>query len=264
MNGLCRRRNPPHSSAYLVGGAVRRTARTPFVTAQVMTMSGQYRFIRQDNRRAIAGVAAACAAVVRVPVSVARILFVLTAILGFGIPLYLALWFLSPKLRPDGEVVSPANRIWSLGLLLLMPVLFAIGVAGLALPAFEALLLASGVAVGALMVRRGRVVVPTYLTDTDRSANPPLYGAEQVGLVDDRRKERSEQVKATVGEVEPAPKLGGVCAWISDRTGLNVTLVRISVVVATVFPPTFPLIPFLYGFAIFFVPRRDRTPAHVR
>lgn len=241
-----------------------RNSTAPFVTVHVMNMNGQYRYIRRDSSRAIAGVAAAFAAVSGMPVLAARMLFVLAAMLGFGIPLYLVAWFLSPKLRSDGEVISPTNRIWVLALLLLTPVLVTFGIAGLGLPPFEAFLLASGVAVGGLMVRRGRVVVPTYLTATDDPAIEPRYGAGQVSLADDRRDDRIEPDIVTTGEEEPAPKLGGVCAWISDRTGLNVTVVRISVIVATVFPPTFPLIPFLYGFAIFFVPRRDRTPAHVR
>jgi len=223
-------------------------------------MNGRYRFIRRDNRRAIAGVAAAFAAIAGMPVLVARILFVVAAMLGFGIPLYVALWFLSPSLRTDGEVVSPANRIWVLALLLLMPVLFAVGMFGLALQPFEAILLATGVGVGGLMVRRGRVVVPTYINESEQAALPSQYSVQQVSFRDDV----CEPVIVTGGEEVPAPRLGGVCAWISGRTGLNVTVVRIMVVAATVFPPTFPAIPFLYGFAIFFVPRRDRTPSHVR
>ncbi len=230
----------------------------------MMAKYPQYRFIRRDSSRAVAGVAAAAATAIGFPIIVSRILFVVAAFLGFGIPLYILLWFVSPRLRPDGEVVPASNRIWALGIILLMPILFALGVEGFGLPPLDSVLLASGFSVGCLMVRRARQVVPTYLPGSEPTLSLRPGHAEAVGTELDEA-EPSVPPRTVDGPGEyPATKLGGVCAWISHRTGLNVIAVRAIVVAACLFPPTFPWMPFLYGFAIFFVPRPDRLPAHVR
>lgn len=227
-----------------------------------MSTLTQSRTIRSDADRAIGGVASALGRRLGMPNLLARVLFVVAAFLGFGLPLYLLLWFGLPRLTVDGEVISASDRLFGLFFLLLIPILMAIGVSGFGLTELDAFLLSAGAAVGGVMLRRGRAVVPTYISLD--SEPQPAIASECSSFPEPARADRTHQptLAPTENAEVPSPRLAGVCAWLAGSTGLNVTVLRVAVVIATVIPATFPIVPFLYGFAIFFVPRSERAGLH--
>ena len=203
-------------------------------------------FYRNREDSAIGGVASAIAHKIGMPVLVARILFVVSIFIGFGIPLYLVVWFFTPLRLADGELLPATRRVSVLLSIVAVPVLGLIVNEGFGVSELYSMLLAAGAAVGILTLQRSR-----------RAGLPGGYLDELPSVEEDLARAHEPTFSpSTSRKSRPDRVIGGVCAELSGMTGINVTLIRVLVVIGSVIPATFPAIPILYGIALFAFQRR--------
>ncbi len=216
-------------------------------------MNAEPRFYRYQKESAIAGVASAIARTSGMPVLVARILFVLAMLVGPGLPLYLLVWYFSPKVMSDGRLVSAWGRVFAVGALMAIPILATLLHEGVGLAELSSGLLSGSTIVGLALLRRSRLAgLPADYVDISFLEGEPDPQVHQVDPVDVRISEK------------PAPEkmLGGVCSHLSLMTGVNVQLIRLIVIVLSVIPATFPAVPIIYGASIFLVRREHSGRVH--
>lgn len=212
-------------------------------------MNAEPRFYRSQKESAIAGVASAISRVTGMPVLVARILFVIGIFVGPGLPLYLLIWFFSPKIMDDGRLVSAWGRVFAIGALMALPLIAVLLYEGVGIGEVPSVLLSGSTILGLAMLRRSRLAgLPAAYIETSFLDVAPDSSTLETDHVNSHLTERAV----------PEKMLAGVCSHLSMITGVNVQLIRLIVIVLSVIPATFPAVPIIYGASIFLV-RREQT-----
>ena len=198
------------------------------------------RLYREENK-VIAGVAAGLSRYLRIPLFLTRLLFLILLVAGPGLPLYVLCWILMPRDPADGYVV---RRGMGLPRIFMMGVLGAIGLAMAGV--------GEGSSAAIFLFLMGFAFGLSFLSRNRREE-------EMVEVREDPiRIEFQDDVQTvTLGT---AKKIAGVCAWISERSGMDVTLVRILTVILAFF--TFPVVPILYLVGAFVVPKHEKLRIH--
>ncbi|MCB0713449.1 MAG: PspC domain-containing protein [Ignavibacteriae bacterium] len=216
------------------------------------------RLYREENG-AIAGVAAGLAEYLGLPTSLIRVLFLILFFAGPGLPLYVLFWILTP--RGEGKKYSFRSGVG-------LPLLFVIGVV---LILSTAISLPEQIAFpGALVGMLGLFTGLTFLMRSRREEGLSELeltnglGAEPIRLQFESEAQPTIQVEdegvsynVTMGTQK---KIAGVCAYLSDKTGMDVTLVRVIAIVLSFF--TFPIVPILYLVGAFVLPKQEKLRIH--
>ncbi|MGE3801324.1 MAG: PspC domain-containing protein [Candidatus Kapaibacterium sp.] len=217
------------------------------------------RRLYREERGVIAGVAAGLAGYLGLPTPLIRILFLILLFAGPGLPLYVLFWILTP--RGEGERYSFRSGIS----------LLFIFVAGFVLILSTAISLPEAIALpGAFVGMLGLVTGLTFLMRSRReeglSELELTHGlkSEPIRLQFESEAQTTIQVDDEGGSYNVTmgtqKKIAGVCAYLSDKTGMDVTLVRVIAIVLSFF--TFPIVPILYLVGAFVLPKQEKLRIH--
>ncbi len=193
----------------------------------------------------IAGVSVGLARYFKLPPLLIRILFLLLLVVGPGLPLYILFWILAPRSRADG--ISYRSGL-SMPLIFLLGIVVAIGIGfsfALEISFGGALLFLVGFVVGLVNLMKGRRIGDT--DDGVSEAEPEPEMLEGIGTVYTIR-------------IGVEKKIAGVCAWLSEKSGIDVTIIRVIAIILAFF--TFPIVPILYLVAAFVLPKQEKLRIH--
>lgn len=190
------------------------------------------RLYRLIEERRIGGVAAGFAEYFGVSTTLVRIAFVVSLFIGFGLPLYLLLWLLTPRDPAEGYGGRSLFRVlfYSFALLAFLMgtavIVHVTGEPGVFLPFLI------GLGVGMFFLLRGKEM-----------------GRDEFGASNGRRYVDTEERDYSPSEA----RIAGVCARVADVIGIDPVIVRVVTVI--LIPITFPLVPILYAVAALVLPR---------
>lgn len=198
----------------------------------MVMLSRERRLYRITDERKIAGVAAGIADYLGVSVVLVRVAFIVSLFIGFGFPLYLLFWILTPRDPAEGYGRQNLLRILFFVAATLAVVvgtgviIHLIGEPGIFLPFLM------GLGAGLFFLFRGKGV-----------------GRERYQASGGRDFLEAENDDGGDSEA----RIAGVCARIADATGIDPVIVRVVTVI--LIPLTFPLVPILYAVAALVLPR---------
>lgn len=191
---------------------------------------------RITDERKIGGVAAGLADYLGVSVVLVRIGFVISLLIGFGLPLYILFWLLTPRDPAEGR-----SRFNFLRILFycVAAVAFLVGSAIIMDVTGEPemfLLFLFGLGIGMVFLLRGKE-----------------FGKERSGAREGKRFIERDDLDSDESEA----RIAGVCARVGESTGIDPVIVRVVTVI--LIPITFPLVPILYAIAALVLPKSRRV-----
>lgn len=189
----------------------------------------EQRLYRSTDEGKIGGVAAGIAEYFGISVTVIRILFIGTIFFGFGLPLYLLFWLLTPRDPAEGYAKRDFSGI------------FFYVVAALA------------ILVGAALATRQELTVLPFLCGLAVGMFF-LFRSKRTGLAEAQAHRGRIFTERADGDVDVyEAKIAGVCSRIASATGIDPVIVRVVSVI--LIPITFPLVPILYAVAALVLPK---------